>query len=384
MAASFPRTLAALRPDRALGALIAGAIAVLLLVGWAGWMFGARVAVYRTSENARLEVSPAPTRISAPVAGRVRIANLTIGRSVAAGDVLVELDAPLERLALDRARGQLTALEPEVASVTRELSAEGVASISGSAADRAALRETAARARAAEAAFAFAQEEEARVRTLVAGAGAPPAALSRATGDLRQKRAAHEAMAHESATLEGDRREREASRRVRHEQLERQRVELEASLAALRADIARLSYEVERRTVRAPVAGTLGEVAQLRPGAAVAEGDGIATIVPAGRLQVVAAYLPNAIGRVAPGQRAQVRLDGFPWTHYGTVAAQVSRVGNELRDGMFRVELVLLPSSRIPLRHGMTGAVDVEIERASPAALLVRAVGRRSDTVRQE
>lgn len=381
MAAHFSRTFAALRPDRASEALLAGTVAIALLIAWTVWMFKAQVAVYRTCTQARLEVSPGPTRVAASVAGTVLAVHLTVGAAVTASEILLELDATAERIALERSRGQLAALEPEVASVARELAAEAAAGLSGTVADSAALRETAARERAAEAGFRLAEEEEVRVRKLVEGASTPAAALSRAVGDLRERRATHEAFAHERAVIEAERRQRESIRRARREQLERLRVELEASLAATRADLARLTYEVERRTVRAPVAGSLGEVASLRPGSVVAAGSVIATLVPNGVLQVIAMYQPAAIGRIAPGQRAQLRLDGFPWTHYGTVGAHVLRVGNELREGVFRVELALAPSQRIPLHHGMTGAVDVEIERASPYALLVRAVGRRGDAV---
>jgi membrane fusion protein (multidrug efflux system) len=377
---SFSRTLASLRRDRGRGALIAGAIAVLVLAGWLAWLLAARVTVYRTSVRAHLEVLPAPTRVAAPIAGRVQQVELAVGTSVEAGAILVELDATNARLALARARAQLAALEPEAAAVARELEAEEAAASAAAAADRGALREAAARVREAEAAVALAEEEERRLRALVDAAAAAPADLARAAADLRQRRAAREALVHEGGSDDADRQARESGRRARREQIARQRAELDGALAAAAAEVQRLEYEVDQLTIRAPVAGVLGDVTPLRPGAVVAAGDVIATIVPAGELQVVAAFPPDAIGRIAPGQRARLRLDGFPWTQYGTVPAQVTRVGSELRDGVIRVELAPAPSSspRVALRHGMTGTVDVEIERVSPGALLLRAAGERT------
>jgi membrane fusion protein (multidrug efflux system) len=63
---------------------------------------------------------------------------------------------------------------------------------------------------------------------------------------------------------------------------------------------------------------------------------------------------------------------------FGTVSATVSGVSRELRDGMVRVELSLQPSadSKIPLQHGLPGSVEIEIERASPATLVLRAAGK--------
>jgi multidrug resistance efflux pump len=145
-------------------------------------------------------------------------------------------------------------------------------------------------------------------------------------------------------------------------------------VAAARADIARLELEVERHIVRSPVDGALGSVAVLQPGAVVAAGLQIATVVPDGELQVIAAYGPSAIGRLAPGQPARLKLDGFPWTRWGTVAARVTRVASEVRDGAVRVELAIEPGATIPLAHGMTGTVEVEVERVSPATLVLRSL----------
>jgi membrane fusion protein (multidrug efflux system) len=104
--------------------------------------------------------------------------------------------------------------------------------------------------------------------------------------------------------------------------------------------------------------------------------------VPRGELHVVASFpAERALGWVRPGAPARVRLDAFPWTWFGQVEASVREVGLEPKQGLLRVELTLAPSAdeRIPLRHGLTGQVEVEIERATPLALLVRAAGRRDD-----
>jgi membrane fusion protein (multidrug efflux system) len=69
---------------------------------------------------------------------------------------------------------------------------------------------------------------------------------------------------------------------------------------------------------------------------------------------------------------------GFPWTKYGMLLAEVDRVGNEPKDGLIRVELVLrLPQrTNIPLQHGLPGSAEVEVERVSPFALVLDAAGR--------
>jgi membrane fusion protein (multidrug efflux system) len=34
------------------------------------------------------------------------------------------------------------------------------------------------------------------------------------------------------------------------------------------------------------------------------------------------------------------------------------------------------PESRIPLRHGLPGTLEIEVDRVSPAALVARSIGR--------
>ena len=57
----------------------------------------------------------------------------------------------------------------------------------------------------------------------------------------------------------------------------------------------------------------------------------------------------------------------------------MSSVANEARDGMIRVEFYLVPEAltAIPLQHGLPGTVEVEVERVSPATLILRGVGHR-------
>jgi len=74
----------------------------------------------------------------------------------------------------------------------------------------------------------------------------------------------------------------------------------------------RLEEEVDRRYIRAPIDGRLGEVAPLRIGAVVHEGDKLAAVIPGGKLRVVANFdPPAALGRIRAGQHARLRLEGF-------------------------------------------------------------------------
>lgn len=96
-----------------------------------------------------------------------------------------------------------------------------------------------------------------------------------------------------------------------------------------------------------------------------------------GGLHIVAEFLASeSLGRVQPGQRARIRLDAFPWTQYGAVEGRVLRIAAEPDKGYIRVEIAALESRQIPLEHGMTGAVEAEVEEVSPATLVLRSAGQ--------
>jgi hypothetical protein len=98
-----------------------------------------------------------------------------------------------------------------------------------------------------------------------------------------------------------------------------------------------------------------------------------------GAVHVVAELAPeDALGRIWPGQPGQLRLAAFPWTQYGTVPVEVSTIAGEAKDGRVRIELAIRPGydARIPLAHDLPGTVEIEVERLSPAALVLRAAGR--------
>ena len=98
--------------------------------------------------------------------------------------------------------------------------------------------------------------------------------------------------------------------------------------------------------IRAPVSGRIAEATQKRGGAYVPAGERLSTIVPDGTLHAVADFTPGtAVGRIRVGQRARLRLEGYPWMQYGSVASRVDRVGTEARDGLVRVEFTIHPAA---------------------------------------
>jgi multidrug resistance efflux pump len=89
-------------------------LAAALLGMWGAWSLFARVTVYAATDRARLEVDRAVHPVEAPVDGRVVATHLTLGREVQIGEMLVELEAEVQRLQREEERTRLATLTPQI------------------------------------------------------------------------------------------------------------------------------------------------------------------------------------------------------------------------------------------------------------------------------
>lgn len=350
-----------------------------VLAGWAAWFFGVPVRVVEVSESARLEVGESAYPVAATAAGVVVESRVELGRAVKEGDVLVELDAHALSLALDERRAAIAAVEHKLGPLRDEIAALERAIRDAASASAARVDEARARSRESAAGARFAESEAERQKLLRAEGLAREVDVDRAEADRAARHAEVDAMEKAEARVVAEEREKDSELRGRLARLRREQADLAGSRGTEEAAATSLEHAVEARKIRAPIAGTLGDVVSIPRGTVLKEGDRFASVVPEGELRVTASFPPaTAFGRIHPGQRARLMLDGFPWAQYGEVRAEVSRVASEPREGKARVELTVLSAggARIPMEHGLTGTVEIEVERALPAALVLRAAGQ--------
>ncbi len=379
MPTPFARTLRSLEADGFRRTGLAFLIAAALLFAWTGWFVWGRVSVYEVTDRARLEINEAAYPVDARVEGRVVSTHLELGRTVQAGDVLVELDADEQRFRFEEEQTRYTALTPQVAAVETEIAAEGLALDAARRAARVALDEARSQLAEAEPPARFAEEDAARLARLRAEGLVTDVDELRARAEAQRRRAAADSLRLAIERLERNQQTEEQDRRVRLERLRGEIARLRGQMVTTTGAVRRLENDIERRRIRAPLTGQLGEVAELRLGSFVAEGQKLGAIIPAGRLRVVAEFEPSAaLGRIRQGQPARLRLVGFPWTEYGSVPAVVDNVAREVRSNTVRVELAIRQdaASAVPFQHGLPGVIEVEVERVSPAILVLRSGGR--------
>jgi multidrug resistance efflux pump len=375
----FAQSFQRLRADHGKSTLWITATATAALAAWIFWASFAQVSLYEVSSDARVELEGATYPVDAPFAGRIVASSLHAGQHVRRGDLLIEIDAMAEQLQLREVQVQAQGLEPQLAQLDAQIAAEGNMRSEEDRAGRLKAEEAESRVHEAQIPADYAAKNLTRVRALYAQSFVSAHDLEKAESDASQLRAAASTLEMAASRIPQDQAARNRERDVRVGRLQGEIATLEAQRDTLQAESARLNYEIERRRVRAPVDGVIGEALNLRVGAVVADGDRLGSIVPEGRLLVVAHYPAQAaFGRIRAGQPATLRLDGFPWAEFGTVSATVAEVGREVRDGKVRVELTLRPQSSFhgALEHGMPGTLEVAVERLSPLNLTLRTAGQ--------
>ncbi len=145
-----------------------------------------------------------------------------------------------------------------------------------------------------------------------------------------------------------------------------QRVLGDASQDARRAEV-----HGELLVLKSPVDGTVQQLAIHTIGAAVPAAQPLMEIVPAGGPVEVETMLGNKdIGFVVEGQPAEVKIETFSYTKYGTVPGHVVRVSRDAiqddkKNWQYAVTIALdrptlmVEGRQMPLTPGMTATVDI-------------------------
>jgi len=377
MSGDFVRTFRELEADSPSGSILLWAAAAALIAAWCWWLFWGSVTIYTTTDDARLEIISRVYPVEAAVAGRVKATHLALDQKVQSGDVLVLFDSETEERQLEQDKAHLAAITPELAKLNDDINTEDAALSSEQRTAEVAADQVRARLRGAQVAWRIA--DDIAKRYVAAGESMAPINVLRAQADAQAKGAEADDAQLEIAHTQRDEQTRQSDRAAHIEQREQDRTRLEGEERTTNADIKSLEYEIEKRSIRAPVSGRVASVTELEVGTFAQAGEQLATIVPVGKIRAVAEFDPSeSLGRIELGQRAQLRLNGFPWMQYGSVSATVASVASEPREGRIRVELDIDPKSAplIPLQHGLPGTAEIEVDHLSPAKLIMRAAGR--------
>ncbi|EAR20408.1 HlyD family type I secretion periplasmic adaptor subunit [Nitrococcus mobilis] len=403
-------------PPSPVGRAIAAGIGLLFLIAVV-WSYFGHIDIVATA--AGKIVPSGQVKIIQPMAqATVRAIRVREGQHVAAGEVLVEFDPTISAAERNRLREQLAAARLDrarlVAMLTvteRATPAEALATAWPTGADPAAItthrrlmHSALAEQRASLAAL---QAELARARAerqsterdkrrlesilpLIAQRAHALEVLARRkmapkldylqieqqrldhAGHIRTIAARLQAL---DARIEEDRRRIEVQRAQFQKDLAQRLLESEKQIASLQEELRKADARTGWNTLDAPIAGFVQGLKIHTTGGVVQPAEELMRIVPENAPLEVQAWLANRdVGFVNTGQLAEVKVETFPFTRYGTLHAEVTQVSNDAVQDEHR-GLVYQTTARIDrawmnvngrrvhLSPGMTVSLEVKTGR---------------------
>lgn len=149
-------------------------------------------------------------------------------------------------------------------------------------------------------------------------------------------------------------------------------VKSEAEMRLRREEMVKAQQRSGFQALRAPVTGTVSQLSLHTEGGVVEAAKPIMTVVPSdGRLIAEVKLLNRDAGFVTPGQAAQVKLDAFPFSRYGTVPGRVVSVSPDA-----------VPDDKLGLVYVVRVALDrTHVDRGDKPVTLVPGMTATADIV---
>lgn len=142
--------------------------------------------------------------------------------------------------------------------------------------------------------------------------------------------------------------------------------------AASAQDVQKATVHGELLKLTSPVDGTVQQLTVHTVGGVVPAAQPLMQIVPKQATVEMEAFMENKdVGFVQAGQEAQVKIDAFEYTKYGTIPAKVSHVSqdaiqDEKKGLIYSVKVVLaqptinVDDRQVSLSPGMSGSVEIK------------------------
>ena len=195
------------------------------------------------------------------------------------------------------------------------------------------------------------------------------------TGELAAQRS--HALALQAAITQQQRDMATTVAQFRREQLD-QLNKAQQQVQQSRQDLAKAQQRATRLVLRAPVSGTVQQLAVHTVGGVVSQAKPLMEIVPDDTLEVEAKVSNKDIGFVRAGQTAAVKLETFSFTRYGVLHGAVRQVSNDAESTkkqtlVFPVRIHLdtnrmwVDGHWVQLSPGMAVTVDIKTGQRSVA-----------------
>ncbi|WP_445361084.1 HlyD family secretion protein [Microbulbifer sp. EKSA005] len=378
MSTPFSHTTRAIASDSIRALVVATSLGFLILIAWLIWFFTKDITIYSVSDDARLEQEQNTIHVSTQRIGRVITVDAELGDTLEAGDTLVQLDTSVLDLSLKGDTKVSESLKDQLGSVQRErrLLDKKFGEDEKSLSDQLKLLEQRYQL----------QVSNQKIQAEVADRYERLLEKQQSSElDYLAAKRAYQQMAMATLKIQADIRALEDRRaqliseyKLEVSSLTQRNQDIDGKLAEVDTRIQQSHLAVNEQKLRTPIAGKLAALAEIREGEVLAAGQQIATIQAEGLISVQAFFPPAlALGHIQPGQKAQVKLDGFSWARYGQLEARVERVASAVQQGKVLVQLSLQGEAppHLPLLHDLPARVEIATGKKTPYQLLLQRTG---------
>lgn len=164
----------------------------------------------------------------------------------------------------------------------------------------------------------------------------------------------------------------EALKKERERSILNEIIEKERSLAFLEGEVKKAEKRHQLERLYSPVDGTVHGLSMYTIGGVVTSAQPIITIVPEGTPLIVEAMVLNKdIGFIQNGQKAELKLDTFPFQKYGTIEAELFYVSPDAKEDekiglVYKIKLkpkrltIRVRGRDIPISPGMALTVEIK------------------------
>ena len=139
----------------------------------------------------------------------------------------------------------------------------------------------------------------------------------------------------------------------------------ESGIEAIQEQIDKMEQELDKKTMKSPVSGTVNIVKELNKGDVIQPGEPLLTILPTNETMYKAsiAVTNQEIGKISIGDQVKFNFDAFPKQSYGSLVGEVTSIGSDAvvqQDGL-RYYIIEAAIANKPLvnRKGEPGEIKV-------------------------
>lgn len=171
---------------------------------------------------------------------------------------------------------------------------------------------------------------------------------------------------------------------------------LQVELAIVQETLRAAQERVTRRTLKAPIRGTVNSVSVTTLGEVIEPGKALVEIVPLDDSLLIQVDIPpKDVAFIRPGEKASVKITAYDYLVYGALEGEVVRIGADTRqkaDGAEYFEVTIRTDTAslskdgttLSITPGMTASVDIQTGQRSVLSYLLSPLLRvREEALRE-